>query len=191
MRQAITLFFSFSTISPDWCCYEEWECSCPRNRAHVHPTTRVEKHGWRPPQSAAAPPLQHRRCWWSTQQWQEELHWRAEAGGPEVGPFRKHTLRWFYQPLFYRISVFLLVTQTFFLYTARIQRCKDFYEILGVPKDASDEDLKKAYRKLALRFHPDKNCAPGATDAFKGVNLHSATAFVKMYCLKYPSVYTS
>ncbi|KAK3555811.1 hypothetical protein QTP86_029060 [Hemibagrus guttatus] len=51
----------------------------------------------------------------------------------------------------------------------RIQRCKDFYEILGVPKDASDEDLKKAYRKLALRFHPDKNCAPGATDAFKAI----------------------
>lgn len=51
----------------------------------------------------------------------------------------------------------------------RIKRCKDFYEILGVPKDASDEDLKKAYRKLALRFHPDKNCAPGATDAFKAI----------------------
>uniref|UniRef100_A0AAR2LAE0 J domain-containing protein n=1 Tax=Pygocentrus nattereri TaxID=42514 RepID=A0AAR2LAE0_PYGNA len=51
----------------------------------------------------------------------------------------------------------------------RIKRCKDFYEILGVPKDANDEDLKKAYRKLALRFHPDKNFAPGATDAFKAI----------------------
>ncbi|XP_066572513.1 dnaJ homolog subfamily C member 18 [Amia ocellicauda] len=51
----------------------------------------------------------------------------------------------------------------------RIKKCKDFYEILGVTKHASDEDLKKAYRKLALKFHPDKNCAPGATDAFKAI----------------------
>lgn len=50
----------------------------------------------------------------------------------------------------------------------RVKQCKDYYEILGVSRGASEEDLKKAYRKLALRFHPDKNHAPGATEAFKG-----------------------
>ncbi|XP_072050937.1 dnaJ homolog subfamily B member 12-like isoform X2 [Amphiura filiformis] len=51
----------------------------------------------------------------------------------------------------------------------RIKKCKDFYEILGVAKDASDTDIKKAYRKLALQFHPDKNHAPGAVEAFKAI----------------------
>jgi len=50
----------------------------------------------------------------------------------------------------------------------RIRRCKDYYEILGLRKDCSDDDLKKSYKKLALKFHPDKNKAPGATEAFKG-----------------------
>ncbi|KAF3853826.1 hypothetical protein F7725_014514 [Dissostichus mawsoni] len=51
----------------------------------------------------------------------------------------------------------------------RIKQCKDFYQILGVQADASEDELKRSYRKLALKFHPDKNHAPGATEAFKAI----------------------
>lgn len=53
---------------------------------------------------------------------------------------------------------------------------KSHYEVLAVPRDADEAALKRSYRKLALRLHPDRNQAPGADEAFKRVS----TAFVTL-----------
>ncbi len=47
---------------------------------------------------------------------------------------------------------------------------RDYYEILGLGRDCTDEDIKKSFRKLAFAYHPDHNHQDGATDKFKEIN---------------------
>jgi molecular chaperone DnaJ len=47
---------------------------------------------------------------------------------------------------------------------------RDYYDILGVPRSASDDDLKRAFRRLAQQWHPDVSTDPGADERFKEIN---------------------
>ena len=47
---------------------------------------------------------------------------------------------------------------------------RDYYDVLGLPRSCSDEEIKKAFRKLALEYHPDRNKTGGAAEKFKEIN---------------------
>lgn len=60
------------------------------------------------------------------------------------------------------LTLFLIVA----LLTLSVLAGKDYYNLLGVSRDASEKELKKAFRKKSLQYHPDRNHEPDANDRF-------------------------
>jgi molecular chaperone DnaJ len=48
-------------------------------------------------------------------------------------------------------------------------KSRDYYEVLGVLRDAAEKAIKNAFRQLALEYHPDRNKEPGAEEKFKEI----------------------
>ena len=64
--------------------------------------------------------------------------------------------------MLYQALAFLLL-----LSAVVVVNCKqDYYQLLGVPRDASENEIKKAFRRLAIKYHPDKNKDPDAQEEF-------------------------
>lgn len=54
-------------------------------------------------------------------------------------------------------------------FSVKMSARKDYYKILGIPRDATQSDIKRSYRKLALKYHPDKNKNRDATKKFQDI----------------------
>merc|ERR1711963_889779 len=66
--------------------------------------------------------------------------------------------------------VSLLALQSSYLLFHASEAAEDLYKVLGVKRDASDKAIKKAFRKLALQYHPDKNKEEGAEEKFMEIS---------------------
>lgn len=70
--------------------------------------------------------------------------------------------------MFQRLACILVLVVGFFAVSLA---GKDYYKILNVPRTANAAEIKRAYRKLSLKYHPDKNSAPDAAEKFAEISV--------------------
>lgn len=61
------------------------------------------------------------------------------------------------------------ITFILHLFVLLVNAAKDYYEVLGVKRDATTAEIKKAFRNLALKHHPDRNSEPDAHEKFREI----------------------
>lgn len=97
-----------------------------------------------------------------------------------------------------RCGLTMATTQSVFIFalcilmiTELILAAESYYDILGVPKNASDRQIKKAFHKLAMKYHPDKNKSPGAEAKFREIaeGKHNSIKFGSILLLFYQCLF--
>jgi DnaJ-class molecular chaperone len=73
--------------------------------------------------------------------------------------------------MFVSNSFLLMLLWAFLQGVVTLAAGKDFYKILDIPRNAKPADIKKAYRKLSLKYHPDKNSSPDAAEKFADISV--------------------
>jgi len=68
-----------------------------------------------------------------------------------------------------KLEVVFVFLSVFILESLIVLCKKDYYKVLGLDKKASEKDIKKAFRKLAMKYHPDKNKSPDADEKFQEI----------------------
>ncbi len=65
---------------------------------------------------------------------------------------------------------------------------RDYYEILGVPRNASEQEIKRAYRRLARQYHPDVNKSPGSEAGFKERKINQTSHIIVVFLRRHQYV---
>lgn len=81
-----------------------------------------------------------------------------------------------------KVSIVLLTLVLWSCLELSSQEKQDYYELLGVERNATPQEIKRAFRKKAAKYHPDKNKSSGAEKMFKEINEGKMQTYVFFMC---------